>query len=78
MSSALGSGIPLGFYVIHMLSNVGDKLAWLKNFTIFSLYDTERIMSGSSTMVQGIVLLVIAAAAYIAGVAIFSRRDMAL
>jgi len=78
VSSALGSGIPLGFYVIHMLSNVGDKLAWLKNFTIFSLYDTDRIMGDSSTMVQGIVLLVIATAAYIAGVAIFSRRDMAL
>ncbi|MCK7488776.1 MAG: hypothetical protein MZU97_27235 [Bacillus subtilis] len=28
------TGIPLGFYVIHMLSNVGEKLGWLKNFTM--------------------------------------------
>lgn len=78
VSSALGSGIPIGFYVIHMLSNVGDKLAWLKKLTIFSLYDTEAIMGGSPTWAQVAALLAIAAAAYIAGVAMFSRRDMAL
>ncbi len=78
IASALGSGIPLGFYVIHMLSNVGDKLAWLKNLTIFSLYDVDRIMAGSSIALQAIALIAIAIAAYSAGIMIFSRRGMAL
>lgn len=78
VSSALITSIPLGFYVIHMLSNVGEKLSWLKNLTIFSLYDADAIMGGSSVAVQGLVLLAIAIASYSAGIAIFSRRDMAL
>lgn len=78
VSSALITGIPLGFYVIHMLSNVGEKLSWLKSFTIFSLYNTDAIMGGSSVALQGLVLLAIAAAAYSAGIAVFSRRNMAL
>lgn len=78
VSSALASGIPLGFYVIHMLSNVGEKLSWLKNFTIFSLYDAEAIMDGTSTAAWAIALVAIASAAYAAGIMIFSRRDMAL
>ena len=78
VSSALGSGITLGFYVIHMLANVGDKLAWLKNLTIFSLYDADMIMGGSSVAMQGLALISIATLAYVAGIVIFSRRGMAL
>ncbi len=78
VSSALGTGIPLGFYVVHMLANVGDRLAWLRNLTIFSLYDADKIMGGSSVALQGVVLIAIAIAAYVSGIMIFSRRNLAM
>ena len=78
ISSAIGSGLPLAFYVIHMLSSVGEKTAWLKNLTIFSFYDVDRIIAGESTFVGGLALTAMAVVAYVAGIMIFSRRDIVL
>lgn len=78
LSSSLGAGIPLAFYVIQMLSKVDDKLSWLKNFTIFTLYDTEKIMSGGPILVNSVVLLGIAAVMFTGGILTFSRRDIIL
>lgn len=77
-SSMLGSGLPLAFYVIHMLSNVSERTVWLKNLTIFSFYDVDRIMAGEPTLAGGLALMAIAVCCYAAGIAIFSRRDIVL
>jgi ABC-2 type transport system permease protein len=78
LSSAFGTGIPLFFYVVNMLSNVDAKLSWLKHFTIFSLFDTGLVIKGSSVLPDAVMLIIIALAGFIGGIVVFSRRDMAL
>lgn len=78
-SLGFGAGIPIGFFVINMLANAGDKMDWLRLFTIFTLHNPDKIIEGSSfTVVAIIALLSIAAASYIAGIVIFNRRNLSL
>lgn len=78
-SLSFGAGVPIAFFVINMLANAGDKMAWLRYLTIFSLHNPDKIIEGSSfTVVAMIVLLAIALATYIGGVVIFNRRNLPL
>jgi ABC-2 type transport system permease protein len=79
MSLAFGAGIPVAFFVINMLSNVGGGLGWLKYFTIFTLFNGSKVVSGDSFTVPGMLILsVIGIASYITGIAVFNKKDMPL
>jgi ABC-2 type transport system permease protein len=43
---ALGAGLPLTFYLIQMLSGMGDSLDKLKYVTLFTLFPADRIIAG--------------------------------
>lgn len=76
----LGAGLPFGFYLIQMLGNMGGKLGWMNQITIFSLFSGEEIMKGSSHIVfqKNIILLVMGILLYIISVIHFTRKDMSL
>jgi ABC-2 type transport system permease protein len=79
LSTTFGSGLPLLFFVVNMLANVDSSIGWLKNFTLFSLFNTNDIMAGSSFVpVAAGILIVVAAAGFIGGIVSFSRRNLAL
>lgn len=78
-SLALGGGLPVLFFLIHMLSNVSEQISGLRYFSIFSLFDTTEIISkGSSVLPAFSALFVIGLVLYAGGIYIFSRKDLPL
>lgn len=76
-SLGLGIGLPGAFLVLQMLGNSTDKLSWIGNLSLFSLFSSERLIEGSSFVwFAMIALAVLAAALYAGGVAAFKRRDL--
>lgn len=77
-SLMVGAGLPVAFLVIQMISDVGEKTSFLKYITIFTLFDSNKIVSGGVFMPQFISLLSIAIVMYGSGLYMFSKRDLPL
>lgn len=76
---AFGAGLPILFFLMQMLSNMGEKLEKLKYITIYTLLPTAEIVNGESgiwyrnaVVAAGAVLL------FIAGAWWFERRDLSV
>lgn len=74
----IGAGVPILFYLLQALANVGDKLENLKYFTLFTLFNTGDIIAGKSLVIPIGVSLIIALVFYGAGIYIFSKKDLYL
>lgn len=74
----VGAGLPILFFLINMLSNMGDKLENLKYFTIYSLLPINKIVEGADVGVYNITLAIIATILFILGIRIFTKRDLPL
>lgn len=76
---AAGAGIPLIFFLLNMLGNMGGKMENLKYATIYSLLPADKIVAGESGIWQyNLVLAVIAAVLFMGGIMAFSKRDLPL
>jgi ABC-2 type transport system permease protein len=76
---AVGAGIPILFYLIQMLANMGDKLDFLKYFTLYTLFPGDKIMSGDEgALVSNIVLVGIAVILYVTGIVRFIKKDLSI
>lgn len=75
----IGAGIPVVSYLIHMLANMEGNLTFLKYVTIFSLFDTKRILEADRI---GYLFMGILAAAgmlfYVLGIVLFRKRDLSV
>lgn len=75
----IGAGIPILFFLIQMLSNVGEKLEFFKYFTIFTLYPASEMAAGETNGMLSISsLLIISIILYVVGGALFIKRDLPL
>lgn len=77
-SLALGAGLPVAFLVIQMLSNTGESVEFLKYFTLFTLLDPDKIISGEGYVINFIILTVLAIILYASGLFVFKKRDLPL
>lgn len=77
-SLTLGAGLPVAFLVLQMISDVGDATEFLKYFTIYTLFNPEKIIQGESYLPSFIVLGAIALVTYSAGIYAFQKRDLPL
>ncbi len=78
-SIALGGGVPIFFFVINMLKNIGENHEWLKYLSIYSLFDPHEIVTGDEPVTMVCLIFAgIALVLYSAGIAIFSRRNLYL
>lgn len=76
---AFGAGIPILFFLIQMLSNMGEKLENLKYVTIYTLFPAEQIVSGEGGYwLNNLALFVIAIVLFGYGMYHFTRRDLFL
>ena len=76
---ALGAGVPVLFFLIRMLANMGGRLEKLKYATVFTLFDPTGLFRGDSAAYAGAaVLLALGLGFYALGTAVFSRRDLPL
>lgn len=75
-SVTIGAGIPVAFFLIQMLGNMGGKLENLKYFTIFTFFNTNDIIAGKSVVFPILILAAVAIVLYGIGIFIFSKRDL--
>lgn len=71
--------ITFGFFTLDLLSKLSDKIEWLRNITIFSLYKPGEIVSGNVDFSQvSILLFMIGLVSFGIGIQAFRKRDLPL
>jgi len=67
------------FFSLDLIGKLSDKLSWLRNFSIFSLFRPSAIVNGQVNF-SGvtIILLAIGFAGFTTGVVAFKKRDLPL
>jgi len=77
LSVALGAGVPVLFFLIRMLANMGGKLETLRYITLFTLFQPDKLLAGEAAgWVFAAVLGLLGTALYVAGILLFHRRDL--
>lgn len=71
-------GVPVLFYLLQALANMGGKLENLKYFTLFTLFKPLDIIARENMVIPIVAFLSIAIVSYTAGIYIFSKRDLPL
>lgn len=75
----VGAGLPLFFYVVQMMANMGEKLEKLKYATIFTLFPGKEIVNGGDNIaVYCLILSGIWIVLYAAGGIIFTKKDLSV
>jgi len=71
--------IAFGFFSLDMIGKISDKIEWLRNFTIYSLYRPSEIVSGNADLVEtSIILCLIGILSAGIGILIFRKRNLPL
>lgn len=83
-----GAGLPILFYLFQMLSDMGEKLEWLRNLTLFTLFPSETIVTaeytsfsefaGTGILGNSLVLIGLCLIFYAIGYTYFKRKDLPL
>lgn len=77
ISLGVGVGVPVMFLVVQMLSGVGEDFKWLENFTMYTLFNPEKMIEGDGFVWIGMAALVIIAFVfYSVGIWIFNRKNL--
>lgn len=73
----LGAGLPIAFYLIQMLSNMGDSLDNLKYFTLYTIFPADKIIAGEEgVMLYNLLLILITVLLYVFGSFRFIKKDL--
>lgn len=75
---AFGAGVPLAFFLFHMMAEVSDSLNVLKYFSLNTLFDTQAIINGDNYAIEFIILLVVGIIVYSVGIGVFKEKDLPL
>lgn len=75
----VGGGLNILFFLMQMVSQVGDKFEFLKNVNPLTLFDYYGLAAGDASAVGGAIALTVGAVALFAvAVAAFDRRDLSI
>ena len=74
-----GGGLCILFFLMQMVSQVGDKFEFLENVNPLTLFDYYGLAAGDASAVGGAIALAASAVAlFAAAVAVFDRRDLSI
>lgn len=73
-----GAGIPIIFFLLQMLSNMGEKLEKLKYVTIYTLLPAKEIIHGESYWIYNLSMILLALALFSFSIFWFDRRDLSI
>ncbi|GKU83055.1 ABC transporter permease subunit [Niallia sp. NCCP-28] len=75
----IAGSIAFGFFSLNLLGKISGKIEWLKNISIYTLYNPSEIVSGQADIIQSFIILgIIGLAAFIMAVLVFKKRDLPL
>ncbi|WP_438312638.1 ABC transporter permease [Sporosarcina sp. FA9] len=77
-SLALGAGIPVAFFLFHLMAQVSGSLEGFRYLSMNTLFDTAAILKGESYWMQFTILGIVGIVIYIIGVRFFERKDLPL
>lgn len=75
---AVGSAIPVAFFVIQMIAQLGEKLEFAKYFTLLTLFQPNEIIQSGYQGWPLMVLVLIGLVFYGVSFVLFKHRDLAL
>lgn len=75
-SLSIGSGLPIFFLLMQMLSNAAKDMPFLKYLTINSLYTPSDVIAGNDILVPWLLLGLIAIGCFGLSVVIFNKKDI--
>lgn len=75
----LGAGLPILFFLMQMLSNMGEKLENLKYLTVYTLLPASKIVAGESGVwCQNVIMFGLAIVLFGTGIWWFCKRDLSV
>lgn len=77
-SLALGAGLPVGFLLLQMVADTGEKFEFLRYFSLYTLFDPAKITSGEGYLPAFITLALLGVVLYSLGIYAFTKRDLPL
>ena len=77
-SLLIGAGLPLMFFVVSLFIKMSEDLDFLKYFTLNTLFDTSKVLSGSGYTVEFLTMGIIGLILYIVGIVWFQKKDIPL
>ncbi|MGE7093666.1 ABC transporter permease subunit [Lysinibacillus sp. NPDC048646] len=77
-SLALGAGIPIAFFLFHLMAQISKSLEGIKYISLNTLFDTDAILNGDSIAIQFIMLIGIGIVLYALGIRVFQQKDLPL
>lgn len=79
LSIGVGAGLSIFFILVQMLSQVGDKMEFLKYVTPLTLFQPEKLLyQNSEAIIYILILYGLGFIMYIIGILIFKRKDLSL
>jgi len=75
-SLMVGAGLPVLFLVVQMISDIDEKVHFFKYFTLFTLYDPEKIIHNGIFLPQFIILFSMAFIMYGLAIYVFDKKDL--
>jgi ABC-2 type transport system permease protein len=73
-----GAGVPMAFFLLHLMGDVDSSLEGLKYVSMNTLFDRQAILSGGNYSVQFVALAVIGIVLYTLGIRVFKQKDLPL
>lgn len=74
---SVGAGLPILFFIIQMMANMGGNLEKLKYFTIYNLLPVQKIVDGESGLwTYEAAMAAAAIVLFAAGAVYFTKRDV--
>jgi ABC-2 type transport system permease protein len=71
--------ITFGFFSMDLLGKISEKIDWLRNISIFSLYKPGEIINGNVDMAAtSIILSVVGIVSFCLAIVLFRKRDLPL
>src|SRR5690625_1570378 len=76
---ALALGITFIFYALDMVGKIVIELDWLRNISLFSLYEPGQIASGDANVLfSSLIFIAISVTGYTLAIIIFNKRNLPL
>lgn len=77
-SLLLGAGLPVAFFLLHLMATASSSLDFLKYFTLNSLFDTTAVLQGDNIVRNFSILGVIGLVFYFSSLFVFDKKDLPL